>query len=80
MGFLQPRIETRQPRSQATPLAEDVLGLLRKQILGGTFGEGAGSLQREAGTAIRQFVNARQTPDLFKELAAPIMELPSARA
>lgn len=58
MGFLKPRIETQQPKSQATPLAEDILGLLQKQITGGTFGEGIGPLQREAGTALRQFMNS----------------------
>lgn len=75
MGFLKPNIETRQPRSQASPLAEDFLGLLRKQLLGGTFGEGLTGGQREAGTAIKQFVNARQTPEQFNKLAAPLIDL-----
>lgn len=55
---LRSEAETRQPRSQATPLAEDVLGILRKQISGGTFGTGFGPLQQQAGTAIQQFVNS----------------------
>lgn len=55
---LRSEAETRQPRSQATPLAEDVLGILRKQVTGGTFGTGFGPLQQQAGTAIQQFVNS----------------------
>ena len=57
MGLIKPTIESRQPESQASPLAGDVLDQLRRQIIGGQFGEGFGP-QREAGTAIRQFVNS----------------------
>ena len=44
--------------SQATPLSGDVLDILRGQIAEGSFGTGAGPLQQEAGTAMRQFVNS----------------------
>lgn len=45
-------------RSQATPLSEDILSLLRGQISKGELGAGVGPLQREAGTAARQFVSS----------------------
>jgi hypothetical protein len=38
MGFLKPDITTQQPRSQATPLATDVLGWLQSQFAQGTGG------------------------------------------
>ena len=44
--------------SQSTPLATDILEMLRGQIAEGSFGTGAGPLQQEAGTAMRQFVNS----------------------
>lgn len=46
-----------QPESQATPLSEDVISLLQGQIDAGTF-ESPSASQREAGTAIRQFLNS----------------------
>lgn len=75
MSFLQPEIKAKQPRSQATPLSEDVLDVLRKQVLGGAFGEGLGPLQREAGTATRQFIKSRQTMDDFGKLAQPLIDI-----
>lgn len=75
MGFLRPEIRAHQPKSPATPLAEDVLANLRRQLTGGVYGEGVGPLQREAGTAIRQFVEARQTPDQFANLLQPIIDI-----
>lgn len=75
MGFLKPQRETYQPQSQASPLAGDVLDLLRRSIAGGTFGSGFGPLQRGAGTAIQQYVNARQTPEMFNKLAEPLVKL-----
>ena len=44
--------------SQATPLAQDILKLLQGQLSEGAFGTGVGPLQREAGTASRQFVES----------------------
>lgn len=44
--------------TQATPLAEDILEFFRGQMAEGSFGTGAGPLQREAGTAARQFVSS----------------------
>lgn len=51
-----PRIDKEERRSQATPLAEDVLAQLQGQLAAGAFGSGVGPLQREAGTAIRQYL------------------------
>lgn len=45
-------------RSQATPLADDVLSVLRGQLHSGGFGSGLGPISREAGTSARQFVTA----------------------
>lgn len=52
--------ETIQPKSQATPLAEDVLGLLQGQVAQLAQGGFATDLQRQAGTAIQQFLGAQQ--------------------
>lgn len=60
----------REQRTQATPLAEDVLGILRKQIEEGAFGTGIGPLQREAGTAARQFVSSGGGLDVSGLIAA----------
>lgn len=72
MGFFKPSIDTNQPESQATPLAGDVLGMIRKQITGGTFGEGFGPLQREAGTGVRQYLQTLESGDAFSDI--PTME------
>ncbi len=55
-----PKITKVQGESQATPLAEDFLKLLEGQLAEGSFGTGVGPLQREAGTAIRQFITSLQ--------------------
>ena len=55
-----PRVDQVQPASQATPLAEDFLKILQGQLSSGAFGTGVGPLQREAGTALRQFITALQ--------------------
>lgn len=52
---MEPSIETRQPESQATPLSEDVVQLLENRI--SQFGAGMTGT-RQAGTAIRQFVES----------------------
>lgn len=72
---LGPEVTSRQPRSQATPLAEDFLNLLRREIAGGTFGEGLPGLGRESGTAIRQFIENRASPENFARLAAPLTDI-----
>jgi hypothetical protein len=55
---MKPNVRTKEVKSQATPLANDVLGFLQRQIQGGTFGGGFGALQQQAGTGIQQFVNS----------------------
>ncbi len=50
--------KAQEVKSQATPLSEDILAILRGQLAEGGLGEGVGPLQREAGTAARQFVEA----------------------
>ena len=55
-----PRIDKVERTSQATPLAEDFLKFLQGQLSEGAFGIGVGPLQREAGTAIQQFVTSLQ--------------------
>lgn len=47
-------------RSQATPLAEDYLAILQGQLAQGQLGMGVGPLQREAGTAARQYLSSLQ--------------------
>lgn len=55
-----PKIQNVERTSQATPLAEDYLNILRGQIASGQFGLGVGPLQREAGTAARQYLLSLQ--------------------
>jgi len=55
-----PKVQKETRSSQATPLAEDFLKILQGQIAEGSFGQGAGPLQRNAGTAIQQFVQSLQ--------------------
>ena len=55
-----PKITKVEQTSQATPLAEDFLKILQGQIDEGSFGTGVGPLQRDAGSAIRQFVTSLQ--------------------
>lgn len=56
------KVESIQRTNVATPLSQDLIALLQGQISGGTFGAGVGPLQREAGTAARQFVNSGGMP------------------
>lgn len=51
-----PKVKRVRQRSQATPLAEDLLARIQGQLDQGTFGQGFGGLDSEAGTAIRQFM------------------------
>lgn len=45
--------------SQATPLSSDVLSMLQGQLSQGAFGQGVGPMQRESGTAMRQWMQSR---------------------
>ena len=53
-----PRVQTREQRSQATPLADDVLRMIRGQLASGRAGSGFSPLQQQAGTAIQQYINS----------------------
>jgi len=55
-----PRVQREEQRSQATPLGNDFLKILQGQIAEGSFGQGAGPLQRHAGTALEQYLNSIQ--------------------
>ena len=57
-----PKKETVEVASQATPLAEDFLKILQGNLASGAFGTGVGPLQRESGTALRQFISALRGP------------------
>lgn len=69
---MKPKIQTREQRSQATPLAMETLEVLRSELMGGAFGAGIGPLSRQAGTAIQQFVASGggrfDTSDLVQNL------------
>lgn len=49
---------TVQPTSQATGFSEDFIKIFEGLLSGGALGTGAPGLQRESGTAIRQFVES----------------------
>ncbi len=55
-----PNIDKVGTESQASPLTDDILKQLQGILSQGGLGTGAGPLQREAGTAIQQFVKALQ--------------------
>lgn len=69
-----PNIQREEVTSQATPLAEDFLKILQGQLSSGAFGTGVGPLQREAGTALRQFISALQGPRGVSEGSARLIE------
>ena len=69
-----PNIQREEVTSQATPLAEDFLKILRGQLSSGAFGTGVGPLQREAGTALRQFISALQGPGGVSEGSDRLIE------
>lgn len=75
MGFLKPDIESRETGSQATPLAEDILKLLRGQIAGGDFGSGVTKTQRSATDSAEKFIDDRQSPEAFAELMGPLRKM-----
>jgi hypothetical protein len=52
------RTKNVEKSSQATPFAEEFLGWLSSQMQGGALNDGLPGMQREAGTAIRQFTNS----------------------
>lgn len=71
-GATKPSVTRVQGTSQATPLANDILKMLMAQINSGQAGTGFGPLQRDAGTAIQQFVNSGggqfDTTQMFKDM------------
>lgn len=66
--------EVQSIENMFTPLSEDILGILRKQIGGGEFGAGLGPLQRQAGTAAQQLVSSLQDPVNLQPLFQPFIE------
>lgn len=70
MSFLDPTIEARQPKSQATPLSEELIQLLTGMVTsetGGGFAEGQ--------KGISDFASARSSPEQFLELMGPLREM-----
>jgi hypothetical protein len=74
MGFLKPDINTQQPKSQATPLSQDVLNLLRQAIAGGNMGSPMSASGKEAESSLSGFIKDRQSPEMFNELMGPLRE------
>lgn len=74
-SLLKPNVESREVRSQATPLAEDVLAQLRAEIAGGTFGAGVGPAQQGAISSAQGFIKARESPEQFLQLMGPLREM-----
>ena len=71
MGFLKPRIEGRQVKTQATPLAEGILDFLMKSLSGEGGVEGGGGFGA-AQRGFAEFAEARSTPEQFLELMGPL--------
>ena len=75
MGFLKPNIETRQPTSQATPLSQDVLSILRQAISGGNMSDTALTPEQKAASeGVSSFIASRQSPEMFNQLMGPLRE------
>lgn len=53
-----PKVQTVQPRSQASGFSEDFIRMMMGTLTEDAFGLGVSPLQREAGTAFRQFMNS----------------------
>ena len=76
MGFLKPDIESREVKSQATPLAEGVLSRLMTMLTeGGQLGDPIGPGQTAAAAGVQDFITARETPDQFLELMGPLRDV-----
>lgn len=69
-----PNVQREEQVSQATPLAENFLEILQGQLSSGAFGTGVGPLQREAGTALRQFITSLQGPGGVSAGSARLIE------
>ena len=73
MGNLtKPKVRTKQPKSQATPLSEDILGMLRGMMSQGGFGDPISSTQKAAAGGTQDFIDARKDTDAFNELMGPL--------
>ena len=75
MGFLKPDIESKEVKSQATPLAENVLTRLMALLSEGGLGTPIGPGQTAAAGGIQDFIGARETPEQFLELMGPLREV-----
>jgi hypothetical protein len=75
MGFLRPEITSRQQRSPATPLGENVLAQLSQYFNSADFGKGVSAPNREAMGSVDSFIKARETPDQFMSLMGPLREV-----
>lgn len=69
-----PNVKSVEQRSQATPLAEDVLKMLQGELSSG-LGTGVGPLQKQSGSAIQKFVETRGQPGMTPETQAVINAL-----
>lgn len=74
--MLKPVVSSRQQKSQATPLGEDILSLLKKQLTSSdTFGGGVTGAQQGAMKSMDKFIGARETPEQFMKLMGPLKEM-----
>ena len=74
MGFLKPDITSRQPRSQASPLSDELIKFLTEMITG-TAEPGSGGPFGDAQRGIQDFATARSSPEQFLELMGPLREM-----
>ena len=74
--IFKPSVETKQPKSQATPLSGDILEWLRSTFQGGvggdTLGQGIGAPQQAAGENISDFIAGSKDLEAFNEMLGPL--------
>ena len=74
MGFLKPDITSRQPRSQASPLSDELIKFLTEMITGNAE-PGSGGPFGAAQQGLADFATARSSPEQFLELMGPLREM-----
>lgn len=75
MAFFKPETNRMEQRTQATPLAQDVLGTLQRTLQQQGIGAPLSEGQAAAGSNLSDFINALQDPGRFEELAAPLQTI-----
>ena len=64
--------KTKKQKSPATPLSNDILGVLRNMMSQGEFGAPISPTQKAAASGTQDFISDRSNPEMFNELMGPL--------